>query len=167
MTAPFKCPDAARSLAREARCGTARFRNEWATAGEPHSDAARATRGPRRMKGLPMRLSDDLSGMPTSLPSGSIEAWNRVIHGILSHSATTGPDLNAVLEPCPDFALGQALRGLSCLLLARSEMVPVAREAHALARAAPSATPRETAFVEALGDLFEVKLADLASCDVW
>ena len=102
-----------------------------------------------------MTLSDDLSGMPTSLPAESIETWNRVVHGILSHSATTGPDLNAVLAANPDFALGQAVRGLSCLLLARSEMVPVAREAHALARAGAAATLRETAFVEALGDWLE------------
>ncbi len=99
-----------------------------------------------------MTLSDDLSGTPTSLPFGSIETWNRVIHGILSHSSTTGPDLNTVLAAHPDFALGQAVRGLSCLLLARSEMVPVAREALALARAGTAPTAREMAFVEALGD---------------
>jgi hypothetical protein len=99
-----------------------------------------------------MPVSDDLSGMPTSLPAEQIESWNRVIHGILAHSAATGPALNAVLSAAPDFALGQAVRGLSCLLLARSEMVAVAREAHALAQSAAPGTQRETAFVLALGD---------------
>lgn len=103
-------------------------------------------------KGLPMQLSDDLSGLPTSLPAALIGDWNRVIHGILSHAASTAPDLNRVLAAAPDFALGQAIRGLSCLLLGRAEMVAVAREAYAVARQGAPATMREIAFVHALGD---------------
>lgn len=99
-----------------------------------------------------MALSDDLGGMPTSLPADLIGDWNRVILGILSHAASTGPDLNHLLTQAPDFALGQAVRGMSCLLLGRSEMVAVARQAHAAALAGAPATPRETAFVHALGD---------------
>lgn len=99
-----------------------------------------------------MPMTDDLSGLPTSLSEDLIGDWNRVIIGILSHAASTGPDLNRVLAAAPDFALGQAIRGLSCLLLGRSEMVAVAREAHAAAVRGAPATPRETGFVEALGD---------------
>jgi tetratricopeptide (TPR) repeat protein len=99
-----------------------------------------------------MPLSDDLSGIPTSLPADLIGDWNRVISGILSHAAHTGPDLNRVLSAAPDFALGQAIRGVSCLLLGRIEMVAVAREAYAAALAGASATMREIAFVHALGD---------------
>lgn len=99
-----------------------------------------------------MPVPDDLSGMPTSLPSELIGDWNRVIVGILSHAASTGPDLNRVLAAAPDFALGQAIRGLSCLLLSRVEMVAVAKEAYAAAIAAAPATMREIAFVHALGD---------------
>jgi tetratricopeptide (TPR) repeat protein len=99
-----------------------------------------------------MPLSDDLSGMPTSLPADLIGTWNGVIRGILSHAASTGPDLNRLLTAAPDFALGQAIRGLSCLLLGRAEMVAVAREAHAAALSGAAATPREMAFVLALGD---------------
>ncbi|MCU0826204.1 MAG: tetratricopeptide repeat protein [Tabrizicola sp.] len=97
-------------------------------------------------------MSDDLSGIPTSLPSGGIGDWNRVIRGILSHAASTGPDLNRVLAAAPDFALGQAVRGLSCLLLGRAEMVEVARQAYAAALSSAPATMREMAFVHALGD---------------
>ncbi|MCU0906965.1 MAG: tetratricopeptide repeat protein [Rhodobacteraceae bacterium] len=99
--------------------------------------------------------ADDLSGLPTTLPPDRIGDWNRVIHGVLSHAATTGPDLVAVLSAAPGFALGHAIRGLSCLLLARSEMVVAARSAHAAALAAlaeTGATPREAVFVHALGD---------------
>ncbi len=99
-----------------------------------------------------MTVSDDLSGLPTSLPRGQIDGWNRVIRGILTHAASTGPDLNAVLQTAPDFALGQAVRGLSCLLLAKPEMVATAQDAHAAARAGAPATQREIAFVSALGD---------------
>jgi hypothetical protein len=103
-------------------------------------------------KGLHMPLSDDLSGIPTSLSSEWIDDWNRVIRGILSHAASTGPDLNRVLAACPDFALGQAIRGVSCLLLGRTEMVAIARQAYAAALAGAPATMREIAFVHALGD---------------
>jgi tetratricopeptide (TPR) repeat protein len=103
-------------------------------------------------KGLPMPTSDDLSGLPTSLPANLIADWNRVIRGILSHAASTGPDLNRVLTAAPDFALGQAIRGLSCLLLGRAEMVVIAREAYAAALQGAPATMREIAFVHALGD---------------
>lgn len=99
-----------------------------------------------------MPISDDLSGVPTSLPPDLIGDWNAVIHGVLSHSASTGPALNKVLAAAPDFALGQAIRGLSCLLLGRSEMVTVAREAYAVALTGAPATAREIAFVHALGD---------------
>jgi len=90
--------------------------------------------------------------MSTSLPAALIGDWNKVILGVLSHAASTGPALNRVLAAAPDFALGQAIRGISCLLLARAEMVAVAREALAAARAGAPATARETAFVDALGD---------------
>jgi len=97
-------------------------------------------------------LPCDLSGLPTSLPADRIDGWNRTILGVLSHAAATGPQLTAVLQATPEFALGQAVRGLSCLLLGRAEMVAVADEALHAARAAPPGTPRETAFVAALAD---------------
>lgn len=99
-----------------------------------------------------MQVSDDLSGMSTSLPGHLIGDWNRVILGVLSHAASTGPNLSKVLAAAPDFALGQAIRGLSCLLLGRAEMIVIAREAYALAVAGAPATMREIAFVHALGD---------------
>jgi tetratricopeptide (TPR) repeat protein len=99
-----------------------------------------------------MPMSDDLSGLPTSLSADLIGDWNNVILGILSHSAATGPALNRVLTAAPDFALGQAIRGVSCLLLGRAEMVAIAREAYAAALRGAPATMREIAFVHALGD---------------
>lgn len=99
-----------------------------------------------------MPMSDDLCGVPTSLPAHLIGDWNKVILGVLSHAASTGPDLNRVLAAAPDFALGQAIRGVSCLLLGRSEMVDIARQAFAAALQGAPATMREIAFVHALGD---------------
>jgi tetratricopeptide (TPR) repeat protein len=99
-----------------------------------------------------MILADDFSGLPTTLPATHLPAWNSIIRGILAHAASVGPDLNALLADQPGFALGQAVRGLSCLLLARREMVPVAAQAHAAAQAGQPGTAREMAFVAALGD---------------
>lgn len=94
----------------------------------------------------------DLSGNPTSLPPHLIAMWDRVILGILSHSASTGPDLQQLLAAQPDFALGQAIRGFACKLLARSEMDAVANDALAMAKACPPGTARENGFVLALED---------------
>ncbi len=99
-----------------------------------------------------MQMFDDLCGTPTALPSTLIGDWNRVILGLLSHAAMAGPALNALLERAPDFALGQAVRGLSCLLLGRAEMVAIARKAYAAAITSPTPTARDAAFVHALGD---------------
>ncbi len=99
-----------------------------------------------------MPTTEDLSGISTSLPKDLIDNWNRVIRGILSHAASTGPDLNKVLAAAPDFALGQAIRGVSCLLLGRAEMVSIAHQAYAAALTGAPATMREIAFVHALGD---------------
>jgi tetratricopeptide (TPR) repeat protein len=99
-----------------------------------------------------MHQTDDASGVATSLPAHLMPEWNGVIRGILSHAAMTGPALAGVLQAAPDFALGQAVRGLSCLLLGRAEMVSVAHEALAAARAGAAGTAREMAFVQALGD---------------
>ena len=96
----------------------------------------------------------DLSGIRTSLDAADIEIWNRVIKGLLSHAESTAADLNAVTGKDPDFALAHAIRGLSCLLLGRREMVAVAQEAYQAALAAARRRPpteRETAFLHALG----------------
>ena len=101
-----------------------------------------------------MPLSDDLSATPTSLSPELIGDWNRVIRGILSHAASTGPDLNRVLATCPDFALGQAIRGISCLLLGRAEMVEIARQAYAAALTGELGAlqaPGKTTFLPYLG----------------
>jgi tetratricopeptide (TPR) repeat protein len=102
-----------------------------------------------------MTVAFDLSGMETSLDPAMVAGWDRVIDGVLSHAASTGPDLNAVIAAAPDFALAQAIRGISCMLLGRAEMVVVAREALVAAKAAASRrapTAREMAFVDALDD---------------
>jgi len=99
-----------------------------------------------------MAISDDLSGMKTSLPAALIGDWNSVLRGLLSHAASTGPDLNRLLTLAPDFTLGQAIRGMSCLLLGRAEMIEVAKQAYVAALQGSPATTRELAFVHALGD---------------
>lgn len=102
-----------------------------------------------------MTSATDLSGMTTTLDPALLPLWDQTIGGVLSHAASTGPDLNATIAAAPDFALAQAIRGISCLLLGRAEMVHVAREALAAARAAAlrqRPTDREWAYVLALDE---------------
>jgi tetratricopeptide (TPR) repeat protein len=94
----------------------------------------------------------DLSEIETSLDKSQIDLWNRIIRGILSHGASTGPDLQKLLAERPDFALGHAIRGFACKLLARSEMEVVAAEALAAAKNCKAGTAREHGFVLALED---------------
>jgi tetratricopeptide (TPR) repeat protein len=94
----------------------------------------------------------DLSEIETSLDKSQIDLWNRIIRGILSHGASTGPDLLKLLAERPDFALGHAIRGFACKLLARSEMEIVAVEALAAAKNCKAGTAREHGFVLALED---------------
>src|SRR5690606_31689477 len=59
----------------------------------------------------------------------------------------------AVIGRDPDFALAQAVRGLSCLLLGRREMIAAAQEAYQAALAAARRRPptaREAGFLQAL-----------------
>jgi tetratricopeptide (TPR) repeat protein len=107
-----------------------------------------------------MTAKTDFCGMEVSLDAAAVPLWDRVIHGVLSHAASTGPDLNNVIELAPDFALAQAIRGISCLLLGRQEMVTVARSALVEARIATTKaapTSREMAFIDALQDWLDGK----------
>jgi tetratricopeptide (TPR) repeat protein len=97
-------------------------------------------------------LPTDLSGLPTSLPQDDVALWNDVIIGVLSHSSQTGPRLQTLLAKHPKFALGQAIRGFACMLLARSEMAVVAKDALAAAELSFHGTRREMEFVLALKD---------------
>lgn len=100
-----------------------------------------------------MTYVTDLSGIDTSLEAEHIGTWNRVVTGILSHAESTAADLNTVIGKAPDFALAQAVRGLSCLLLSRRELVGVAQEAYEAALAAAQRrqpTARECSFILAL-----------------
>lgn len=72
----------------------------------------------------------DICQCETSLSqSETVEAWNKVILGVLAHSQKTSQHLARVLELQPHFAMGHAVRGLSALLLGRRELVEVAQSA--------------------------------------
>ncbi|MEM1374723.1 MAG: tetratricopeptide repeat protein [Pseudomonadota bacterium] len=66
----------------------------------------------------------------------AVEAWNGVVHAILSHGQTAGAHLGRLLELEPDFAMGHAIKGLSALMLARRELIEPARAANQAARTA-------------------------------
>lgn len=92
----------------------------------------------------------DIHGERTSLSDAAVaQAWDRVLAGFLAHARSVPDDLACVIEADPSFAQAHAARGLFSLSLARSEMVPVAREALKLARQGRS-NEREAAYVDAL-----------------
>lgn len=97
-------------------------------------------------------MTQDIFGQETSLSSaGTRKSWDAAQLGVLAHSASTAEHLGAVLAAAPGFVLGQAIKGLSLLMLGRSELLPMAREALKDAKANyDSALPREQRYVDAL-----------------
>jgi tetratricopeptide (TPR) repeat protein len=57
------------------------------------------------------------------------ERWNAVVEGVLSHSKSTGPALGLVFAEDPACVRAHALKGLSALILGKSEGLPIARQA--------------------------------------
>ncbi len=98
-------------------------------------------------------MQSDLCGTRTSLDTPeAVGSWDAMQRRFLAHGADTGQHLGRVLELAPGFAMGQAVRGLFMLMLGRRELVPVAQEALAAARAGAAPTARERAYVTALAD---------------
>lgn len=97
-------------------------------------------------------MTQDIFGQECSLTDPrALSEWNGAQLGVLAHAARTANHLGAVLEAAPDFALGQAIKGLSLLMLGRAELVPTAHEALATAKTAyEGALPRERKYVDAL-----------------
>lgn len=98
-------------------------------------------------------MTQDIFGQETSLTSATARAsWDAAQIGVLAHAAVTADHLGAVLTEAPEFALAQAIKGLSVLMLGRSELLPMAQEAYQTAQACyEGALPRERKYVEALG----------------
>lgn len=97
-------------------------------------------------------MMQDIFGQDTSLSdTAALTHWNKVQTGVLAHAAAAPEHLGALLTAAPGFALGQAAKGLFCLMLGRREMTLVAQDALKAAQAAlPTALPREALYVQAL-----------------
>ena len=97
----------------------------------------------------------DIFGNDVSLETpAALESWNRMQLGFLAHAAITPTHLLDVIEREPQFAAAQALKGLFYLMLGRKELRQTSVEANAAAQASMKQampTPRERAFVDALG----------------
>lgn len=99
---------------------------------------------------------DDSYGCPVSVRSEQmLNEWNGLMHGFLTHGASTPVHLKALEQGDPDLALVSATRGLLCLILGRSELDRAAetslRKAEELGRAS-KVTDREEAYTDALRD---------------
>lgn len=104
----------------------------------------------------------DQAGLPISLNDAQARRdWAATVRAFLAHGAETPLRLEATLARAPDFAMGWATQGLFLVLLARRELEATAREALAQARAG-RANAREAAYVEALAEALEGRLAAAA-----
>lgn len=96
----------------------------------------------------------DATGHDITVPSEkTVESWNKTIAAFLAHGAATPVHLQATLDTAPHFALGWAAKGMFYLLLGRSELVAVARDALSKAREGALAempSPREAVYIDAL-----------------
>ncbi len=99
-------------------------------------------------------MKHDIFGQQTSLTDdAALDSWNKAQLGFLAHSAITPEHLGNVLTQAPEFALGQAVKGMFCLLLGRREMYQAAQDALTAAQAGARETAlsaREMTFVTAL-----------------
>ncbi|MBY6065949.1 tetratricopeptide repeat protein [Leisingera aquaemixtae] len=97
-------------------------------------------------------MTHDIFGQDSSLTdTAALQDWNDVQLGVLAHAAATADHLGAVLRAAPEFALAHALKGLSLLMLGRSELLPTAREALRDAKSFyEGALPRERKYIDAL-----------------
>lgn len=72
----------------------------------------------------------DICQSPVTLDTAeALSHWDKTIRAFLAHGKETPQHLGAVLASEPRFAMGHAARGLFSLMLGRSEMVGVARDA--------------------------------------
>ncbi|MCB4455441.1 tetratricopeptide repeat protein [Leisingera sp. McT4-56] len=97
-------------------------------------------------------MTHDIFGQDSSLTdTAALQDWNDVQLGVLAHAAATADHLGAVLRAAPEFALAHALKGLSLLMLGRSELLPTAREALRDAKSFyEGSLPRERKYIDAL-----------------
>jgi tetratricopeptide (TPR) repeat protein len=100
-----------------------------------------------------MALLDQFGLAVTLDDPAAVADWDETVHGILAHAGNAPAALAAVRKRAPEFALGHAMRGLCCMILARGELVAVAHHDLTNARAALAqnrASEREVAYADAL-----------------
>lgn len=99
-------------------------------------------------------MFQDICHCDVSLTSmNALTSWNKMVRAFLAHGSETPVHLGAVLDAEPEFAMGHAAKGLFSLMLARRELVAVARDALKTARKnleATGGTDRERAWTGAL-----------------
>jgi len=99
-------------------------------------------------------MRHDICACQVSLTDpAAVEAWDGVIHAILSHGQAAPVHLGNLLHRAPGFAMGYAVKGLSALMMSRRELVAVAQDANRQAKAAlraGGATGRERLWCRAL-----------------
>jgi tetratricopeptide (TPR) repeat protein len=101
-------------------------------------------------------FATDQTGLTMTVSSVSaVDHWNATVEHFLSHGRETPGALSQVLAADPNCLMGWCGKGFFSLLLARVELCDAARSALTKATASLNgrgATPRETLYVDALGE---------------
>lgn len=110
----------------------------------------------------------DQFGLALTMPQGAaVKAWDATVMAFLAHGATTPQHLGRVLDLSPTAPMGHVAKGMFYLLLGRRELIEVAKDALAAARACPEVNAREALYVRALGSCFEGQIeTGLAALDL-
>lgn len=111
-------------------------------------------------------LTDRYGTRHSSANQEAVRAFGAAVHGVAAHRPSTGDALTRALWADPDLVAGHALKGFANVILAREELMPAARQAHARAAAAAlagGATASETALIEALGFAAQGRLREAAA----
>jgi tetratricopeptide (TPR) repeat protein len=100
-------------------------------------------------------LRDRFGTLHRTTSDAAVDAFGEAVGALASHRPTSADALKRALSADPELVAGHALLGLGSVILARAELEPAARRAHADALAARlakgGATRSERALTDALG----------------
>jgi hypothetical protein len=100
-------------------------------------------------------LRDRFGTLHRTTSDAAVDAFGEAVGALASHRPTSADALKRALAADPELVAGHALLGLGSVMLARAELEPAARRAHADALAARlakgGATRSERALTDALG----------------
>jgi tetratricopeptide (TPR) repeat protein len=112
-------------------------------------------------------ITDSFSGRHTTGADRAVAEFEQAVAAIAAHRPAAADALDRALAADPHFVAAHALKGLSAIILAREELIPLGQQALARARAALAlhrgGTGSERVLVATLADAVDGRLARAAA----